>query len=149
MHLNSPIFAKPIYASWKTKTNNIKTFKKEIKFNFKNTTITIHYFSNIFFNFCFGQSKSELEIRQLENYWAELLDKSDTTALSKVWSKDYIVNNPTGKIITGNDIIGFIRNGRSSCLQRIIESVIFSKPSYSDGRNFSTTKDALGIEQKM
>lgn len=62
--------------------------------------------------FSFSQSKAEIEIRRLENYWAELLDKSDTISLSKVWSRDYIVNNPAGKIITGKDIFGFIRNGQ-------------------------------------
>ncbi|MBL0326584.1 MAG: nuclear transport factor 2 family protein [Cytophagaceae bacterium] len=109
--------------------------------------------SLIFFStFSFGQSKSELEIRQLENYWAELLDKSDTTALSKVWSKDYIVNNPAGKIITGNDIIGFIRNGQKfPAYQRIIESVTFSKNlAIVMGKEISQPqKDALGIEQKI
>ena len=109
--------------------------------------------SLIFFStFCFGQSKSELEIRQLENYWAELLDKSDTTALSKVWSKDYIVNNPAGKIITGNDIIGFIRNGQKfPAYQRIIESVTFSKNiAIVMGKEISQPqKDALGKEQKI
>ncbi len=75
----------------------------------------------------FSQSKLDKEIRQLEKYWSELLDKSDTTALAKVWSKDYIVNNPAGKIITGKDIISFIRNGqRFPAYDRIIESITFS-----------------------
>ena len=74
-----------------------------------------------------GQSKEEVLIRNLETYWGDLLDKSDTTALRKVWSKDYIVNNPAGKIITGEDIIGFIRNGqRFPAYQRVIEKIVFS-----------------------
>jgi hypothetical protein len=28
-----------------------------------------------------GQSKDELEIKRLEKYWTELLDKGDTTSL--------------------------------------------------------------------
>jgi ketosteroid isomerase-like protein len=77
--------------------------------------------------FSFSQSKAEIEIRRLENYWAELLDKSDTISLSKVWSRDYIVNNPAGKIITGKDIFGFIRNGQKfPAYERVIESVTFS-----------------------
>ena len=75
-----------------------------------------------------GQSKEELEIRQLEKDWSEWLDKSDTTALLKVWSKDYIVNNPSGKIITGNDIVGFIRNGqRFPAYERVIEKITISQ----------------------
>lgn len=76
----------------------------------------------------FGQTKAETDIRQLEAHWSNLLDKSDTTALRKVWSKDYIVNNPAGKIITGEDIIGFIRKGqRFPAYERIIESITFSE----------------------
>lgn len=78
-------------------------------------------------NTLLAQSKEEAQIRNLENYWSELLDKSDTTALRKVWSKNYIVNNPAGKIITGEDIIGFIRNGqRFPAYERIIEKITFS-----------------------
>lgn len=74
-----------------------------------------------------SQSKKELEIRQLEKHWAELLDTSDTVSLAKVWSKDYVVNNPAGKIITGKDIFGFIRNGQTfPAYERIIDSISFS-----------------------
>jgi ketosteroid isomerase-like protein len=100
----------------------------------------------------FGQSKEEMEIRRLENYWAELLDKSDTVSLSKVWSKDYIVNNPAGKIITGKDIFGFIRNGqRFPAYERHIESITFSKNmAIVMGKEISQSKkDNSGIEQKI
>lgn len=100
----------------------------------------------------FGQSKAELEIRQLEKYWGELLDKSDTLSLAKVWSKDYIVNNPAGKIITGNDIFGFIRNGQKfPAYERVIESITFSgKMAIVMGKEISQPKkDASGNEQRI
>jgi ketosteroid isomerase-like protein len=100
----------------------------------------------------FGQSKAELEIRRLENYWAELLDKSDTVSLSKVWSKDYIVNNPAGKIITGKDIFGFIRNGQKfPAYERVIESITFSDNiAIVMGKEISQSKkDNLGNDQKI
>ncbi len=102
--------------------------------------------------FLFGQSKAELEIRQLENYWAELLDKSDTISLSKVWSKDYIVNNPSGKIITAKNIFGFIRNGQKfPSYERVIESITFSENiAIVMGKEISQSKkDNLGNEQKI
>lgn len=100
----------------------------------------------------FSQSKLEKEIRQLEIYWSELLDKSDTTSLAKVWSKDYIVNNPAGKIITGQDIIGFIRNGqRFPAYERVIESITFSgKMAIVMGKEISQPqKDSSGISPKV
>jgi ketosteroid isomerase-like protein len=92
----------------------------------KSTIVLVVLFFCSYQSFC--QSKKETEIRYLETYWGELLDKSDTTALRKIWSKDYIVNNPAGKVITGEDIIGFIRNGqRFPAYKRNIESITFSE----------------------
>ena len=102
--------------------------------------------------FCFGQSKDELEVRALEKSWSELLDKSDTTALRQIWSKDYIVNNPAGKIITGNDIIGFIRNGqRFPSYEKTIESIKFSENiAIVMGKEVSQPqKDKSGKEQTI
>ena len=48
----------------------------------------------------FGQSKDEQEIRYLEKHWTQLLDNGDTTSLLNIWSKEYVVNNPNGKIVT-------------------------------------------------
>jgi ketosteroid isomerase-like protein len=75
----------------------------------------------------FGQSKDELEIRRLENHWTQLLDKSDTTALLKLWTKDYVVNNVNGKIVTAKDIIALIRKGQTfPPVERIIEKITFT-----------------------
>ncbi len=77
--------------------------------------------------FLFGQSKDELEIRRLEKHWTELLDKGDTTALLKIWSPNYVVNNPNGKIVTPKDIIGIMKSGHKfPAVERIIENITFN-----------------------
>jgi ketosteroid isomerase-like protein len=73
-----------------------------------------------------GQSKDESEIKRLEILWTQLLDKADTTSLLKIWTKDYVVNNPDGKIATPKDIVGLIRNGHKfPSVERIIEKITF------------------------
>ena len=89
-----------------------------------------------FFLICFvfistlasGQSNDEQEIRRLEKHWTELLDKGDTTSLLKIWSKDYVVNNPNGKIVTPKDIIALMKSGhRFPTVRRIIEKITFNQ----------------------
>ena len=75
-----------------------------------------------------GQSKDELEVRRLESLWTQLLDKADTTSLLKIWSKDYVVNNPDGKIATTKDIINLIKKGHVfPSVERIIEKITFTQ----------------------
>ena len=76
----------------------------------------------------FGQSNDEQEIRRLEKHWTELLDEGDTTSLLKIWSKDYVVNNPNGKIVTPKEIIALMKSGhRFPTVERIIENITFNK----------------------
>ena len=76
----------------------------------------------------FGQSGDELEIRKLEKYWTQLLDKGDTLSLLKIWSKDYVVNNPNGKIVTSKEIIALMRNGHKfPSVERMIEKITFNQ----------------------
>lgn len=76
----------------------------------------------------FGQSDDEKEIRFLEKHWTELLDQGDTTALLKIWSDSYVVNNPNGKIVTPNDIIALMKSGHTFPLvERIIEKITFNQ----------------------
>ncbi len=76
----------------------------------------------------FGQSDDEQEIRRLEKYWTELLDKGDTTSLLSIWSKEYVVNNPNGKIVTSKGIIALMKNGHKFPLvERIIEEITFNQ----------------------
>ncbi|MGK2864429.1 MAG: nuclear transport factor 2 family protein [Chitinophagaceae bacterium] len=76
----------------------------------------------------FGQSNDETEIRHLEKHWTELLDKGDTTALLKIWSENYVVNNPNGKIVTPEDIVALMKSGHKfPAVKRIIEHITFNQ----------------------
>ncbi|MBW3470472.1 nuclear transport factor 2 family protein [Arthrospiribacter ruber] len=75
----------------------------------------------------FGQSEEEEEIRRLEKHWTELLDQGDTTALLQIWSENYVVNNPNGKIVTPKDIIGLMKSGHIfPAVERIVEEITFN-----------------------
>lgn len=79
-------------------------------------------------NVAFGQSSDELKIRQLEKQWTQLLDMGDTTSLLKIWSKDYVVNNTNGKIVTPKEIIALMKNGHKfPSVERIIEKITFNQ----------------------
>jgi ketosteroid isomerase-like protein len=76
----------------------------------------------------FGQSSDEMEIRQLEKHWTELLDKGDTTSLLKIWSEKYVVNNPNGKIVTPKEIVALMKSGHKfPAVERIIEKITFNQ----------------------
>ena len=76
----------------------------------------------------FGQSSDEMEIRQLEEHWTELLDKGDTTSLLKIWSEKYVVNNPNGKIVTPKEIVALMKSGHKfPAVERIIEKITFNQ----------------------
>ena len=75
-----------------------------------------------------GQSSDEMEIRQLEKHWTELLDKGDTTSLLKIWSEKYVVNNPNGKIVTPKEIVALMKSGHKfPAVERIIEKITFNQ----------------------
>ena len=76
----------------------------------------------------FGQSSDETEIRKLEKHWTELLDKGDTTSLLGIWSENYVVNNPNGKIVTPKDIVALMKSGHTfPTVKRIIENITFNQ----------------------
>jgi ketosteroid isomerase-like protein len=76
----------------------------------------------------YGQSKDEQEIRRLEKHWTELLDNGDTASLLKIWSKDYVVNNPNGEIVTPEKIVALMKSGHKfPQVERIIEKITFSQ----------------------
>jgi ketosteroid isomerase-like protein len=75
-----------------------------------------------------GQSSDEIEIRRLETHWTDLLDKGDTTSLLQIWSKDYVVNNPNGKIVTPKEIVKLMKSGHVfPAVERIIEKITFNR----------------------
>jgi ketosteroid isomerase-like protein len=76
----------------------------------------------------FGQSNDETEIRRLEKHWTELLDNGDTSSLLEIWSKNYVVNNPNGKIVTPTEIIALMKSGHKfPKVERIIEKITFNQ----------------------
>jgi hypothetical protein len=65
---------------------------------------------------------------ELEKYWTELLDNGDTTSLLKIWSEDYVVNNPNGEIVTPEKIVALMRGGHKfPKVERIIEKITFTQ----------------------
>ncbi len=78
--------------------------------------------------FAFGQSNDDMEIRKLEKLWTELLDKGDTTSLLEIWSENYVVNNPNGKIVTPKEIVALMKGGHKfPAVKRIIENITFNQ----------------------
>lgn len=76
----------------------------------------------------FAQSNDEQEIRRLEKHWTELLDKGDTTSLLKIWSKNYVVNNPNGEIVTPKKIVSLMKSSHKfPKVERIIEKITFNQ----------------------
>ena len=76
----------------------------------------------------FGQSKDELELRRLETHWTELLDQGDIPALLEIWSDEYVVNNPNGKIVTPKEIVALMESGHKFPeVKRFIEKITFNK----------------------
>ncbi len=75
-----------------------------------------------------GQSNDEIEIRRLEKRWTALLDTGDTTLLLAIWSKEYVVNNPNGEIVTPEKIIALMKSGHTfPKVERIIEKITFNQ----------------------
>ncbi|MBO0953275.1 nuclear transport factor 2 family protein [Fibrella forsythiae] len=76
-----------------------------------------------------GQSANEAEIKRLEQVELEAVHKGDTVTLFKLWSPNYVVNNPYNQIVTVKQIIGFIREGKIdySSVERIVEKVTLTQ----------------------
>jgi 5'(3')-deoxyribonucleotidase len=92
-------------------------------------TFKLTLFSFLFITtLAIGQSSDEVEIRRLEKHWTELLEKGDTTSLLKIWSKEYVVNNPNGKIVTPKEIVAIMKSGHVfPNVERIIEKITFNQ----------------------
>ncbi|MEO5590902.1 MAG: nuclear transport factor 2 family protein [Chitinophagaceae bacterium] len=72
---------------------------------------------------------SPQKIRRLENMERTAIMNRDTAMLFKLWSEDYVVNNPNNMILTAGQIKAFIRSGGidSSSFTRSIEKMVFIK----------------------
>ena len=92
-------------------------------------TLNLFLISFIFLTtLAFGQSNDEQEIRRLEKHWTQLLDNGDTASLLEIWSKDYVVNNPNGEIVTPEKIVALMKSGHKfPKVERIIEKITFNQ----------------------
>ena len=85
-----------------------------------------------------SQDSPEPLIRRLDRTEAEGLLHRDSTALRKIWARDFTVNNPRNSITRGSEeVIALIRNGTIdySSFVREIETILFhGKHSDRDGR---------------
>ena len=82
-------------------------------------TIISYYYSS-------AQSSDELEIKKAETTWSEALVKYDTLTLQKLWSADYVINNPMGKVVTGKEILNAMKAGvRYQAYEKTIDRITF------------------------
>lgn len=82
----------------------------------------------LFTSSAFAQTNDDEEIRRLEKHWTDLLDKGDTTSLLEIWSRDYVVNNPSGRIVTPTEIVAIMKSGHKfPAVDRIIEKITFNR----------------------
>jgi ketosteroid isomerase-like protein len=75
-----------------------------------------------------AQASKETQIRTLENAQREAFLKKDTTALYKLFSPTFVVNAPTNKITTLQELKQLIRNGKVDLesFDRVTEKVTFT-----------------------
>lgn len=76
----------------------------------------------------FANTNDEQLIRKLEQQQLESVKRGDTVMLSKLWSKDLVVNNPLGQIVTVPQIFSLMRSRRIdySNVETVIEKVTFT-----------------------
>lgn len=81
----------------------------------------------LLFVFAIAQSSEDTEIRKLEDAQREAFLKKDTTALYKIFSPDFVVNAPTNKITTLQQLKYLIRSGEvdMEVFERVTEKVSF------------------------
>ena len=81
----------------------------------------------LLFAFAIAQSSEDTEIRKLEDAQREAFLKKDTTALYKIFSPDFVVNAPTNKITTLQQLKYLIRSGEvdMEVFERVTEKVSF------------------------
>lgn len=84
--------------------------------------------SLLLFFFSFSQSNPETEIRKLEDAQREAFLKKDTATLFKIFSPDFVVNAPTNKITTLQELKLLMQKGEvdMEVFERVTEKVTFN-----------------------
>ncbi|HEX8330337.1 MAG TPA: nuclear transport factor 2 family protein [Hymenobacter sp.] len=72
-----------------------------------------------------GQAAVIAEITKLENMEREAVLKHDTVALQRLWSKDFVVNNPQNMVSTYAQVMKRLRTGKIdyTSFDRTIEKI--------------------------
>jgi hypothetical protein len=94
------------------------------------------------------QSPDEPAIRRLEELEINAVQRGDTVALLQLWSKDFVVNNPYGQVVTRPQILAFIRRGQIdySTVQRLVEKVtVVDNVAIAMGREIVTPQRATAF----
>jgi ketosteroid isomerase-like protein len=75
-----------------------------------------------------AQQAASAEITRLEQREALAVTKGDTTTLKQLWSPDYVVNNPDGRVVAVPQILQFIRSGKMdyTSFERFTERITIS-----------------------
>lgn len=79
--------------------------------------------------FCsYSQNAAEAEIRKLEDAQREAFLKKDTATLFKLFSPDFVVNAPTNKVTTLQDLKNLIRKVEveMESFERVTEKITFT-----------------------
>jgi uncharacterized protein (TIGR02246 family) len=81
-----------------------------------------------FFATTYAQTTAEIEIRNLEDAQRQAFLKKDTATLFKLFSPDFVVNAPTNKITTLQELMQLMRQGAvdMEVFERITERVTFN-----------------------
>ncbi|MDQ3683465.1 MAG: nuclear transport factor 2 family protein [Bacteroidota bacterium] len=85
--------------------------------------------SSLFIFFCtHAQNAAETEILKLENDQKEAYLKKDTATLIKLYSAGFVVNSPSNKVETFQDLLFRMRKGERDreAYERIIEKITFA-----------------------
>jgi hypothetical protein len=85
----------------------------------------------IFLSMCLivnAQSDLDPVIKELEQKEAAAMLKGDTLTLSKMWSPNYVVNNPLNLVVDVKTIKWLIRNGKIdyTSFERVIDKITYT-----------------------
>ncbi|UOQ69203.1 nuclear transport factor 2 family protein [Hymenobacter volaticus] len=76
-----------------------------------------------------AQGQGEPEIRRLEQLEITTVQRGDTAALLRLWSPEFVVNNPYNQVVTRPQILAFMRQGQLdyATVERVVEKVTIVK----------------------
>ena len=58
-----------------------------------------------------GQTSAEAEVRRLSAEEVQAFLRSDSEALARLWSDDFVVTNPLNQFVTKQQVLGMVKSG--------------------------------------